>query len=159
MKRISLVGASLFFSMILLSISCNSGKSLIKQKDISIKCKDNLLWLYNSLEKSNGILKVKIDNFEKDSTFQNELQKRYYLDFDNCLFTTFSKEELLKLYGKPNKISINKRDTIETFIYNVASKTCKDTTGHKCGVIYYEFDNKGKPKGGLLELISLGDIY
>lgn len=139
---------TLIFFIKLLSIPCNSGKNLIKQKDISSKCKDNLLWLYNSLEKSNGILKIKIETFEKGTTFQNELQRRYYLDFGNCFFTTFSKEKLVKSYGKPNKISISERDKVETYIHKVASKTCQDTTGRKCGVIYYEFDKKGKQKDG-----------
>lgn len=139
--------------------ACNSGKQLIKNKDLDKACEENLLWLFSVLEPYNGLLKVKVDNFETDTAFQNFVQIRYWNNMFDCWFETLDKEEVMKLYGKPNKVTIG-RNEIKTYEYFIYSKDCPDTTYlnnyfHDCGVMRFEFDKNGNPKGGMLELTRI----
>ena len=86
-KTVSLIFFYPFF------ICVQSCKKIVKHKDISDECKKSIVWLYNSLEKKNGLLKVKFENFEKDT--------QLWTRFAVCAFgRNLSIEEVKKLSFK-----------------------------------------------------------
>ena len=148
----------LFATISIFSFACNPAKKIVKHKDISDECKRSIVWLYNSLEKKNGILKVKIENFQKDTAFQRQLWTRFAV----CTFgRNLNIKEVKQLYGEPHKITVHARTKDRTYTYYVMSDTCRDSMAilsdvNTCGDISFIFDNKGKPINGRIMLVKHG---
>ena len=146
----------LLFSSILFLFACNPAKKIVKHKDISDECKESIVWLYNLFEKENGLLKVKIENFQKDTAFQ----RQQWVRRTTCTFgRNLSTKEVKQLYGEPHKITIGARTKNRTFTYYVMSETCRDSMAilsdvNTCGSIKFTFDNKGKPIKGRVLLVK-----
>lgn len=151
----------LLSTLLILVLACNSAKRIVKKKDMSEECKGSIVWLYNSLERKNGLLEVKFENFEQDTAFQNDLWKK----FSVCTFgRNLTKSEVKKLYGEPNKITIGTRTQHETFYYIIKSENCQDglsvhVRNYTCGHIRFEFDKEGTPIGGFIQLLESKDLH
>lgn len=133
---------------------------IIKQKNISEQCTEGLLWLYKTLEKENGLLKIKTENFATDVDFQYQLNEYFYKDYGNCLFKNLTKEEVVKMYGDPHRISNNARNAVESFEYFIVALNCSDMAViqngvEACGLLRFKFDQEDQPIGGILDLTNM----
>lgn len=140
-------------------VACNSVDRVTKQRDLQPDCREKIKWLYSNFKKKGKLLEPKGDiSSDKSNPLGDVGSIEWYQSF-GCLFNSLYREDIEKMYGKPNRIT-TRYDSLVIIEYYIKTKDCDNVMQtnhlqHECGVIKYEFNLQGEPKGGLIELTRI----